>query len=210
VPNWASNTLTTTNPEIIAVLKDCRESANEDILGAFVPVPEPLRGLYNGFARLPDGTKVTLWTYGPGDEIIPVPAEQRAEWIELYGADNSYDWNIKNWGTKWDADGTRIEVAEDGSSASARFDTAWSPPLNWLATVVARHPEGETTLAFAEGGACYFGVVAYRDGRLTDQWDSENFWAAPLDDDDENGDPMDRLTDPCREHLEKYGLGTGG
>lgn len=193
------------------MLADCKERGDENILGAFLPVPEPLREIVSGRATAPDGTYVRLWTEGPEHEIIPVTEEQQAELLEAFGATNWYDWSRDNYGTKWDADGTVIEVAEDGSSASARFSTAWSPPLKWLSTIVHRFSEGETTLAFAEGGACYFGETRYRGGRLVAQWESENFWAEPLDDDDyENDDPMDRLSDPCREHLEKYGLGTGG
>ncbi len=38
-----------------------------------------------------------------------------------------YDWNINNWGTKWDAYNTYIE--DYGSSVSMSFQTAWAPPV---------------------------------------------------------------------------------
>ena len=43
-------------------------------------------------------------------------------------ADNWYDWNISNWGTKWDA--MDITLAWHGNNdLCLQFLTAWSPPL---------------------------------------------------------------------------------
>lgn len=40
---------------------------------------------------------------------------------------NWYDWNIANWGTKWNAYETK--VVTEGSSTVITFDTAWSAPF---------------------------------------------------------------------------------
>jgi hypothetical protein len=53
------------------------------------------------------------------NSINPRPADQEENW---------YDWNVNNWGTKWDAsviDFTR----EDDNTIIVTFDTAWSPPI---------------------------------------------------------------------------------
>jgi len=50
-------------------------------------------------------------------------AEDRPNW---------YDWNIFNWGTKWNAYGIHIESEWDGDDCcemEIHFDTAWSPPF---------------------------------------------------------------------------------
>lgn len=41
-----------------------------------------------------------------------------------------YDWNITNWGTKWDA--TEVEVAEIEDGLRYSFQTAWSPVTELL------------------------------------------------------------------------------
>lgn len=44
---------------------------------------------------------------------------------------NWYDWNVANWGTKWNAsDGDGWEFTTDvvGTAARVQFSTAWSPP----------------------------------------------------------------------------------
>jgi len=50
-------------------------------------------------------------------------AEDRPNW---------YDWNIFNWGTKWNAYDIHIESEWDGDDCcemEIHFDTAWSPPF---------------------------------------------------------------------------------
>ena len=48
-----------------------------------------------------------------------------------YGKNNWYDWNIENWGTKWDCNNSTI-VTSDQHMVHYDFTTAWSPPLAWL------------------------------------------------------------------------------
>ena len=49
------------------------------------------------------------------------------ERLAKQGIPNWYDWNIKNWGTKWNACGTDLEKLSD-TECIVRFDTAWSFP----------------------------------------------------------------------------------
>ena len=43
--------------------------------------------------------------------------------------DRWYHWNIQNWGTKWDIEGSSVEIEyEDEEQLEISFDTAWSPP----------------------------------------------------------------------------------
>ena len=40
-----------------------------------------------------------------------------------------YDWNISNWGTKWDINGS-VEVDDyDSEQIEINFNTAWGPPV---------------------------------------------------------------------------------
>jgi hypothetical protein len=211
MPNWASNALTTTNKEIIAKLRECEAAGNEDILDAFVPMPEALKGIMSGGATAPDGTYVRLWRDGPGKEIIPVTPAEEAELIANYGTADWYNWSVENWSTKWDAAYTHFAITDD--EAVVTFNTAWSPPRNWLQAVIAAHPEGRTQLAYAEGGMGFYGRDVFVDGEqvveeFTDGnfYDSEKSWDDPEADDD----PNYMLTVSARAHLETYWLGTGG
>jgi len=47
---------------------------------------------------------------------------------EKYGYGSWYDFNIANWGTKWDVQSDNVEIA-DTNTVTASFDSAWSPPI---------------------------------------------------------------------------------
>ena len=65
------------------------------------------------------------------NNIVPMPKNifrglLGREEEEKYGKNNWYHWSINNWGTKWNAVGTRVEL-KDGSLYYT-FDTAWDCP----------------------------------------------------------------------------------
>lgn len=51
-------------------------------------------------------------------QFFPIPEEEKENW---------YDWNISNWGTKWDAKPINIEWESD--CVTFNLDTAWGPPI---------------------------------------------------------------------------------
>ena len=52
------------------------------------------------------------------DSIIPRPRVYNDDW---------YEWNVKNWGTKWGAKELFFKVSDDRKKVTITFDTAWSP-----------------------------------------------------------------------------------
>jgi hypothetical protein len=48
-------------------------------------------------------------------------------WLKKYGTDSWYEWNIENWGTKWDAGEVTMDRLDE-KTLRAVFHTAWSPP----------------------------------------------------------------------------------
>jgi hypothetical protein len=48
---------------------------------------------------------------------------------EKYGYGSWYDFNIANWGTKWDVESSNVEIT-DANTVTAGFDSAWAPPIN--------------------------------------------------------------------------------
>jgi hypothetical protein len=51
--------------------------------------------------------------------FVPRPKEEEDNW---------YDWNLVNWGTKWDASCVHV-ISKDSNTIKVSFDTAWSPPI---------------------------------------------------------------------------------
>jgi len=61
-----------------------------------------------------------------------------------HSSDGWYDWNVRNWGTKWDACNPSLNSDDPSSgSLSYSFDTAWSPAEGAYRQMVEQHPELE-------------------------------------------------------------------
>lgn len=66
---------------------------------------------------------------------VPRPEEQKENW---------YDWNTSNWGTKWDMETASIEYYDQHRETVwtivVSFETAWSPPIEWIVAVSELYP----------------------------------------------------------------------
>ncbi len=74
-----------------------------------------------------------------------------------FAGDNWYDWNVRNWGTKWD-----VAVHEDNKYPDTEltdesavmlhysFNTAWSPPIEVITELSRQYPNAEITLSYEE------------------------------------------------------------
>ena len=76
--------------------------------------------------------------------------------------EDSYDWCIQNWGTKWDADidGKElddIDHDDDLNWITYNFSTAWAPPAHWLRFVAKKYPTLQFNMDSEEGGNAYYG-----------------------------------------------------
>lgn len=79
-----------------------------------------------------------------------------------------YNWNVANWGTKWNCsevwhDRTTEEITEAGRT-SYNFDTAWSPAERVVAALAEQFPTLAITHRYCEGGMGYAGEVEYANG----------------------------------------------
>lgn len=74
-----------------------------------------------------------------------------------FDSDHWYDWNVRNWGTKWDV-GVRdddkypdTELTDESSdSLGYRFNTAWSPPLPVVGEISVQYPNLTFSLSYEE------------------------------------------------------------
>lgn len=75
----------------------------------------------------------------------------------LHEGDSWYDFNYREWGTKWDvgvADGEQYSETEiyneTKNSIGYRFNTAWAPPVPAIHTLSKQYPECTFTLSYEE------------------------------------------------------------
>ena len=106
-------------------------------------------------------------------------------------ADNWYNWNIENWGTKWDVGVSDVESYaetelqdEDETSLNYRFDTAWGVPEPVLRELSIQYPKLDFVLGYEEETG-WGGEVEFKAGGVTVlnkyEWNCRNC--------DTNGEP---------------------
>ncbi len=111
MPNWCSNgiTLRHADPAMIdRVIK-----GQEGLLMEFLPTPQELVDTVAG-------------SMAHGPERDAHQAQMKSN-IEKYGYKDWYDWNVANWGTKWDFNLENVE-RQDPNTVTASFESAWAPP----------------------------------------------------------------------------------
>jgi hypothetical protein len=187
MPNWSYNNLTITgNPEKMKDFYDValKPNINGDITFNFAnifPMPEKVK---NTIA--PSGSaKGKKWINADTAKIRDVNlSEMLGSEIEVnliacenntdekcealkkeYGADNWYDWNIITYGTKWDIDASDFVKGDD--EFNVYFDTAWSPPGNFLNNLQKKFPDLDIRLSYSLEGSDDCGVL------YTDRFDKE-------------------------------------
>ena len=92
--------------------------------------------------------------------LVPQPAKYR-------DGDGWYNWRLARWGTKWDVD-ARI-LSETKEMVEYGFDSAWSPPMEWLAQVGPKFPKLSFRLWYAEGGCDFAGVYTVEDDHASNE-----------------------------------------
>jgi hypothetical protein len=142
MPNWCSNHITVRGSNQAEIKRLADAFDNGEFCGTVVPMPEELN--------------ITSGFLGNGDEQKELE-RKTAENLEKFGFANWYDFNVANWGTKWEVggNGDTAERDEDGLGFSAPFESAWSPPI---AVCEALVEQGfEVTLYYYEPGMGYVG-----------------------------------------------------
>ena len=137
MPNWCNNgiTLRHADPQMIErVLK-----GREGLLMEFLPTPQELLDTVAGFV---------------GEDKQAAHEAQMKSNLEKYGYTDWYNWNIANWGTKWDFALDNVE-RQDPNTVSAAFDSAWSPPITAYERLLELGFEIEAF--YYEPGMCFVG-----------------------------------------------------
>jgi hypothetical protein len=166
MPNWCYNNLTidgtTKGGKILA---DAFRPKYKDEDGNLFANP------FQDLMPIPEDLQIEAGYFGDGTDKNNEMQERYARNKEKYGHQHWYDWCIANWGTKWDA---RVEDfnAKNINDICVYFETAWSPPLDFLSWFCEQHPDTVFSMHYDEEG-CFFEGECYHnpdDGFNDDCW----------------------------------------
>jgi hypothetical protein len=134
---------------------------------------------FNGTVPSPKELEGT--TSGSPNAIPDEEKARHAEYLKKYGAVNWYDWNCRNWGTKWNAyDTESVETFEGG--LKFKFNTAWSPPTTWLVATAQLYPSLKFMDYYKdEGGGCGVITLCVAEGLEEEKELSDHDWYYQFD-----------------------------
>lgn len=87
------------------------------------------------------------------NKLVPIPKGKEDNW---------YDWNIANWGTKWDVTAELDRIKPNHSHFS--FQSAWAPPLEAFDKISKLFPKLSFELTYDEPGMAFEGDILWKKG----------------------------------------------
>ncbi len=134
MPNWCSNTLTLRHEDPAMIERAAGALTAGTFLNEFFPCPPELH-----------------------EHESPQRNNALAErFIREYGASDWYDWQVKNWGTKWDICADNGVDRDSPNELTAGFDSAWSPPIEAYEKLLGLG--FEVRAHYYEPGMCFVGT----------------------------------------------------
>ena len=91
-------------------------------------------------------------------ELLPRPKDKDSDW---------YEWNIANYGTKWDDMEISYSAYGDGE-LRVEFMSAWAPPSEFIENIHKKFPKLWFKLKYDEPGMCFVGVTTAGEGKYND------------------------------------------
>jgi hypothetical protein len=156
MPNWITNNLELKGnaEQVAAILEFVKSDEREFDFNKVAPIPKELEGTqaptniisqkeYDKQEKKLAKGKLTKeekkWGISRG-----LTLELSKEYQKRFGADNWYNWQCSNWGTKWNANDVFI------SDNVISFNTAWSAPVPIFVALSEKFPEVEFFIQFAD------------------------------------------------------------
>lgn len=199
MPNWCMNSVIVsakTKEELVEFLDFCDQphtSHWKDWKSDEIITDENTKGVFWNFIAPTDLDsyfgRSTTTPMPEGANILEHIAKEFAEGMDWY------NWNVRNWGTKWDIRIERDFLPEfdqrnDGDwYFNWNFDTAWSPAEHAYRAMAKRFPNLGFNYEITEEANFYAGVLVFENGELI----SED-WA-----DEPTHHDFERLDIPCPE-----------
>lgn len=158
MPNWCNNYIEIKHADTAMIERVNKAFNDGGLLNEFIPCPAELH-----------------------EHEAPIRDEALAKrFLEQYGATDWYNWQVQNWGTKWDigADGMAATDLDTGGLGLS-FDSAWAPPIQ--AYTVLEQLGFEIKAYYYEPGMCFAGIYeageddCYEYGEMTSDEVAESF-----------------------------------
>jgi hypothetical protein len=181
MPNWVYNSLEIEgSKEDISAIKaqlnqpfqrqhDQWNPATQQMELQDVLYPNPVFAFWNIIAP------TDLESYNKQDDFSK-PIAERLQ----FNGDNWYDWNVRNWGTKWDVGVSHKEeypeteiMDETDLSIAYRFNTAWSPPIPAIEELSRQYPNITMKLSYEEETG-WGGEIEFNNGETITLEEYEN------------------------------------
>jgi len=167
MPNWCTNTLLVKGDpdDVQSLLEAVKDSETELSLNKIITCPEELSN-------------------GPAPQRNP---QQEEIFVTKYGAKDWYDWNVKNWGTKWNVTASiysdsfeRVPGYSTVTKPKDRvvkfeFDSAWSPPVAAVNMLAKQFPKLDFYHTYDESGCDFSGYNMYSKGVCVKEVESDSF-----------------------------------
>jgi len=186
VPNWVSQTVTITGSE--TEISKLREQVKQPVTRKWADKKyneETKSWEVVGVKEEVDNSIFSFWNIiKPADEILDVyfgviDDKPKIEGLsiadkivlELASSNGWYEWNCRNWGSKWDA----CDVDESYSSPTHlayNYNTAWSPSLPAIEELSRQYPTLTISVDYEEEQG-WGGEIAFLNGEVTynDEYD---------------------------------------
>jgi hypothetical protein len=158
MPNWTTNTLTIVNLTLEQETELIKQLKSEEFLSHYLPTPD-FPSIPNEDGELP----VVVESKDKNGEVWCIhhqfesTGEQDTRW---------YDWQVKNWGTKWDIADVNFLDTDCGIWVS--FQTAWAPCVEGLQAISKQFPLASFILGYHELGCDFAGAIAFTNGEVID------------------------------------------
>lgn len=178
MPNWVNVKLSAHQDVINAIT--CDKCGEKDVdFELIMPIPPDLKDYWTGSTvSLQEQAKEIIkckLEYGNQQHLIPMTEKDKERFRELYGAGDWYDWCVKNWGCKWNAQTTFCETEEVG------FETPWEEPYNWIHHLSLKFPNHKIWVEWEEEQG-YGEIYSITDGKkeIEHEWDFAE-WADEIE-----------------------------
>ena len=185
MPNWCYNSLTIEgSKELIADVKrilnrpfkqthDSWNASSGKMELSDTIYSNPVFAFHNIYNHIQDGV--------PDEEYLKQSdfSKSTAEVLSFSG-NNWYDWNVRNWGTKWDVavrdneEYPETELTDESETLLIyRFNTAWSPPTEAISKLSLQYPDLDFELSYEEETG-WGGLLQFEAGNVSEIESYEN------------------------------------
>jgi hypothetical protein len=169
MPNWVYNTLAVRGPN--QVLDQFKKQASQPYITKHYDF------LNDAYGEQVNEGELLFWNFvKPDDSVLdeyfgPEPKSASLEEALSRSTNHWYDWNHRNWGTKWDACDPEI-VRESEGTIVYRFRTAWSPAEPVFEEMARQYPQLHLDIHCEEEQGWGMQYIS-SDGQLSmiDSWD---------------------------------------